>query len=58
MPSKTYLRAIPIGCLRQSNDIKGVAIFLALNASARVMSPLITRVGTHHGMPDAPAKHT
>ena len=30
----TYLRAIPMGRLGDSNDIKGVAIFLAADAAA------------------------
>ena len=64
---ETYLRGIPIGRLGQSDDIKGVSIFLASDASAWVTGALIpldggnlakNAGGSHHGMPDAPAEQT
>ena len=63
----TYLRGIPIGRLGQSDDIKGLSIFLASDASAWVTGALIpldggnlakNAGGSHHGMPGAPAEQT
>ena len=64
---KTYLRGIPIGRLGRSDDIKGLAIFLASEASAWVTGALIpldggnlakNPGGSHPNMPDAPAEQT
>jgi NAD(P)-dependent dehydrogenase (short-subunit alcohol dehydrogenase family) len=61
----TYLRGIPIGRLGQSDDIKGMSIFLASDASAWVTGTLIpldggnlakNAGGSHYGMPGAPAE--
>jgi len=61
----TYLRGIPMGRLGDSNDIKGVAIFLASDASAWITGTLIpldggnlakNAGGSHPGMPNAPAE--
>ena len=61
----TYLRGIPMGRLGDSNDIKGVSIFLASDASAWITGALIpldggnlakNAGGAHPGMPDAPAE--
>ena len=61
--AKTYLRGIPMGRLGQSDDIKGVSIFLASDASAWITGALIpldggnlakNAGGSHHQMPDAP----
>ena len=63
----TYQRGIPIGRLGRSEDIKGLAIFLASDASAWVTGTLIpldggnlakNAGGSHHGMPGAPAEQT
>lgn len=63
----TYLRGLPIGRLGQSDDIKGLAIFLASDASAWVtgtMMPLDggnlakNAGGSHPGMPGAPDEQT
>ena len=60
---ETYLRGIPIGRLGNSEDIKGLAIFLASAASSWVtgaMMPLDggnmakNAAGSHPGMPNAP----
>ena len=62
---KTYLRGIPIGRIGDSNDIKGVSIFLASDASAWITGALVpldggnlakNAGGTHPGQPDAPAE--
>ena len=59
----TYLRGIPMGRLGDSNDIKGVSIFLASAASSWITGALIpldggnlakNAGGTHPGMPNAP----
>ena len=59
----TYLRGIPIGRLGKSEDIQGLAIFLASDASSWVtgaMMPLDggntakNAGGSHPGMPNAP----
>ncbi|MFT5088319.1 MAG: NAD(P)-dependent dehydrogenase (short-subunit alcohol dehydrogenase family) [Candidatus Latescibacterota bacterium] len=63
----TYLRGIPIGRLGRSDDIKGVSIFLASDASDWITGALIpldggnlakNAGGSHHGMPDAPAEQS
>ena len=60
---ETYLRGIPMGRLGESNDIKGVSIFLASAASSWITGALIpldggnlakNAGGTHPGMPNAP----
>ncbi len=60
---ETYLRGIPIGHLGKSDDIKGLAIFLASDASCwttGAMMPLDggnlakNAGGSHPGMPNAP----
>ena len=62
----TYLRGIPIGRLGKSEDIKGLAIFLASDASSWITGTLMpldggnlakNAGGSHHGMPDAPDEH-
>ena len=62
----TYLRGIPMGRLGDSNDIKGVAIFLAADAAAWITGTLIpldggnlakNAGGSHPGRPNAPAEH-
>ena len=62
---QTYLRGIPIGRLGESDDIKGLAIFLASDASSFVTGALIpldggnlakNAGGSHPGMPNAPAE--
>ncbi len=59
----TYLRGIPIGRLGKSGDIKGLAIFLASDASSWITGTLMpldggnlakNAGGSHPGMPDAP----
>ena len=59
----TYLRGIPIGRLGQSDDIKGLAIFLGSDASSWITGALIpldggnlakNAGGSHPGMPNAP----
>ena len=58
-----YLRGIPMGRLGDSNDIKGVSIFLASDASSWITGAMIpldggnlakNAGGTHPGMPNAP----
>ena len=60
---ETYLRGIPIGRMGKSDDIKGLAIFLASDASSWItgaMMPLDggnlakNAGGSHPGMPNAP----
>jgi len=60
---ETYLRGIPIGHLGEADDIKGLAIFLASDASSWItgaMMPLDggnlakNAGGSHPGMPNAP----
>ena len=64
---ETYLRGIPIGHLGKSDDIKGLAIFLASDASSWItgaMMPLDggnlskNAGGSHPGMPNAPDEQT
>lgn len=59
----TYLRGIPMGRLGDSNDIKGVSIFLASDASAWITGAMVpldggnlakNAGGSHPGMPNAP----
>ncbi len=63
----TYLRGIPIGRLGQPEDIKGLAIFLASDASAWITGALIpldggnlakNAGGSHPGMAGAPQEQT
>ena len=60
---ETYLRGIPIGHLGKSDDIKGLAIFLASDASSWITGALMpldggnlakNAGGSHPGMPNAP----
>ena len=62
---ETYLRGIPMGRIGDSNDIKGVAIFLASDASAWITGALVpldggnlakNAGGTHPGQPGAPTE--
>ena len=46
----TSLRGIPVGRLGEPNDIKGVAIFLASDALARVTGTLIPMDGGNLAM--------
>lgn len=64
---ETYLRGIPIGRMGKSDDIKGLAIFLASDASSWItgaMMPLDggnlakNPGGSHPGMPNAPDEQT
>ena len=59
----TYLRGIPMGRLGDSNDIKGVSIFLASDASSWITGAMVpldggnlakNAGGSHPGMPNAP----
>jgi len=63
----TYLRGIPIGHLGKSDDIKGLAIFLASDASSFITGALLpldggnlakNAGGSHPGMPNAPDEQT
>ncbi len=64
---ETYLRGIPIGRLGEPEEIKGLAIFLASDASSFVTGAMIpldggnlakNAGGSHPGMPGAPAEQT
>ncbi len=64
---QTYMRGIPIGRIGQAEDIKGLAIFLASNASSWVTGALIpldggntakNSGGSHPGMPNEPDEQT